>query len=94
MHAVLVFGYRPLGAGAPGGGGWDWWAPVGAIVLFALLATARRRPPLALAIALSAVGGLILADATGAWGVVPVWGPLLIIVLARNLLRGGRRSQV
>ena len=65
MLAVVSLGYRPLGAG--GAGGWDWWAPVGAIVLFALVATARRRPPLALAIAVSAVGGLIIADLTGAW---------------------------
>jgi hypothetical protein len=92
MHAVVALGYRPLDAG--GAGGWDWWAPVGAIMLFALVATARRRPPLVLGIAVSVVGGLILADLTEAWGVVPVWSPLLIIVLSRNLLRGGRRSQV
>jgi hypothetical protein len=92
MHAIVAFGYRPPGAG--GAGGWDWWAPVGAIILFALVATARRRPPLALAIAVSAVGGLIIADLTEAWGVIPVWVPLLVIVLSRNLLRGGRRSQV
>jgi hypothetical protein len=92
MHMVVALGYRPFGAG--GAGGWDWWAPVGAIALFALVATARRRPPLALAIALSALGGLILADLTEAWGVIPVWSPLLIIVLSRNLLRGGRRPQV
>jgi hypothetical protein len=92
MHAIVALGYRPPGVGSAGG--WDWWAPVGALVLFALVATARRRPPLALAIAVSAVGGLILADLTEAWGVVPVWSPLIIIALSRNLLRGGRRSQV
>jgi hypothetical protein len=37
---------------------------------------------------------LILADMTEAWGVVPVWGLFLIIALSRNLIRGGRRSQV
>jgi hypothetical protein len=92
MHAVVALGYRPVGAG--GAGGWDWWAPVGAIMLFALVATARRRPPLVLGIAVSAIGGLIIADLTEVWGVVPVWSPLLIIALSRNLLRGGRRSQV
>ena len=92
MHAVVALGYRPPGVG--GAGGWDWWAPVGAVALALLLATASRRPPLPLGIAIAAVGGLILADLTEAWGVVPVWGPLLIIALSRNLLRGGRRSQV
>jgi hypothetical protein len=92
MHAIVALGYRPPGVG--GAGGWDWWAPVGAVALFVLVATARRRPPLALGIAASAVGGLILADLTEAWGVVPIWSPLLIIVLSRNLLQGGRRSQV
>jgi len=92
MHAIVTLGYRPPGVG--GAGGWDWWAPVGAVALFLLVATARRRPPIALGIAVSAVGGLILADLTEAWGVVPVWSPMLIIALSRNLLRGGPRSQV
>jgi hypothetical protein len=92
MVTVVALGYRPVGAG--GAGGWDWWAPAGAVAVFLLVTTARRRPPLALGIAIAAVGGLILADLTEAWGVVPVWGPLLIIALSRNLFRSGRRSQV
>jgi len=92
MHAIATLGFRPPGGG--GAGGWDWWAPVGAVALFLLVATARRRPPIALWIAVSAVGGLILADLTEAWGVVPVWSPMLIIALSRNLLRGGPHSQV
>ena len=43
MHAIVALGYRPPGVG--GAGGWDWWAPVGAVALFLLVATARRRPP-------------------------------------------------
>ncbi len=75
-------------------GGWDWWALAGAIALFILIQTARRRPPLVLGIALAALGGLVVADLTGAWGVVPVWGLLLIAALTRSLIPGSRGSQV
>jgi hypothetical protein len=92
MASIVAFGFdRPLDAG--GAGGWDWWAPLGALAVFLLVTTARRRPPLGLAIALAALGGMILADLTGAWGVVPVWTPFLIAVLSRSVLRA-RRSHV
>ena len=88
MHAILALGFdRPI---EPGTGGWNWWAPVGAIAVFLLVTTARRRPPLGLAIAAAALGGMILADLTGAWGVVPVWGPFLILVFSLSLVRGRR----
>lgn len=75
-------------------GGWNWWTLAGALFLFLLIQTARRRPPIALGIALAALGGLIVADLTEAFGVVPVWIFLLIFALTRNLRRSGRRSQV
>ena len=88
---VAVGGLRPpVRAGA---GGWDWWTLAGALGLFLLISTARRRPPIGLAIGLAAVGGLILADLTEAFGVVPVWGLLLMFTLAR-ILRRSRPSQV
>ena len=92
MDAIVALGFdRPVDVGA---GGWNWWAPVGAGAVFLLLATARRRPPLGLAIAGAALGGMILADLTGAWGVVPVWGLLLMFTLARTVKRNGPSSQV
>jgi hypothetical protein len=92
LRAIATLGWdRPLDAG--GAGGWNWWAPVGALAVFLLVTTARRRPPLGLAIASAALGGMILADLTGAWGVVPVWTPFLIAVLSRSVLRG-RQSHV
>jgi hypothetical protein len=92
MHEIATLGWdRPLDAA--GAGGWNWWAPLGAIVVFLLIATARRRPPLGLAIAVAALGGMILADLTAAWGVVPVWTPFLIAVLSRSVLRS-RQSHV
>ena len=92
MHTIATLGWHPpLDAG---GGGWDWWAPVGAVAVFLLVTTARRRPPLGLAIALAALGGMILADLTQAWGVVPVWSAFLIVILSRSALRGGRGSPV
>jgi hypothetical protein len=88
---IAVGGLRPpVSAGA---GGWDWWTLAGALGLFLFIETARRRPPLGLAIALAALGGLIVADLTEAFGVVPVWGLLLMFGLARTFRRT-RRSQV
>jgi hypothetical protein len=89
---IAVGGLRP--PGSAGAGGWDWWTLVGALGLFLLIETARRRPPLPLGIGLAALGGLIVADLTEAFGVVPVWGLLLMFTLARALRRTGRRSQV
>jgi len=81
--------------GTTGSWGWDWWALFGAVALFALLELGGgRRIPLFLAIAVSLVGGLLLSDLTRAWGVVPVWGAVLLVVLARNLIGGRGRSQV
>jgi hypothetical protein len=88
---VAVGGLRPPVSAGPGG--WDWWTLVGALGLFLLIETSRRRPPIALAIAVAALGGLIMADLIGAFGVVPVWGVLLMFTLARSLHRTGR-SQV
>ena len=90
MSSLAVGG--PLGT--TGSWGWDWWALFGAFALFVLLQTGRRRLPLFLAIAVSAVGGLILGDLTRASGVVPVWGMFLLVALARNIIGGRRRSQV
>jgi hypothetical protein len=90
MDGVLAVG----GDWPRGSGGWDWWALLGAIALFVLLETARRRPVLPLSISLSALGGLVLADLTDAWGVAPVWITLLLIALARGLGRSYGRSQV
>jgi hypothetical protein len=88
MDAIVALGFdRPVDGGA---GGWNWWAPAGAIAVFLLLTTARRRPPLGLAIAAAAFGGMILADLTGAIGVVPVWGPFLLCVLSLSLVRSRR----
>jgi hypothetical protein len=93
MHVIATLGWhRPLDA--PGAGGWNWWAPVGAVAVFLVVETARRRPPLGLAIAVAALGGMILADLTAAWGVVPVWTLFLIVILSRSVLRGGRRFSV
>jgi hypothetical protein len=88
---VAVGGLRPPGSAGPGG--WDWWTLAGALGVFLLIQTARRRPPLALAIALAALGGLVLADLTEAFGVMPVWGLLLLFTLTRSLRRS-RRPQV
>lgn len=92
---ILSLGWdRPLGAG-PGASGWDWWAGAAAIAVFLLLATARRRPPVAVSIGLALVLGLLLADLTHVVGVVPVWGTVLLVASARNLLRrrpGRRRA--
>ena len=90
MSSLAVGG--PLGT--TGSWGWDWWALVGAVALFVLLQVGRRTFPLFLAIAVSAVGGLILSDLTRAWGVVPVWGTFLLVALARTIIGGRRRSQV
>ena len=89
MGSLAVGG--PLGT--TGSWGWDWWALVGAVALFALLQTRRRRLPLFAAIAVAAVGGLILSDLTRAWGVVPVWGTLLV-ALSLNLIGKKGRMQV
>jgi len=90
MGALAVGG--PLGT--TGSWGWDWWALVGAVALFAFVQTARRRLPLFAAIAVAAVGGLILSDLTRAWGIVPVWGTLLLVALSYNLIRKKGRTQV
>ena len=66
----------------------------GVLSLFLLLFTDRRRLPLPLVVVGALVGGLILSDLTRAWGVVPVWGGLLLSALARNLRRRGNRPQV
>lgn len=93
MDAIATLGWhRPLDAA--GAGGWNWWAPLGAIAVFLLLETARRRPPIGLAIAVAALGGMILADLTDAWGVIPVWSPFVIGAVSRWALRGGGRSTV
>jgi hypothetical protein len=76
------------------GGGWDWWSLAGAIALLLLIVTARRRPPFGVAVAVAAVGGLVVAGLIDAWGVVPVWGALLILALSRNLRREQGRRQV
>ncbi|HEY7660351.1 MAG TPA: hypothetical protein VIC58_07100 [Actinomycetota bacterium] len=87
-----------LGVGGPlvtsGSWGWSWWGLVGILALFALVHTQRRRLPLFLAIAVAGVGGLILGDLTRAWGVVPVWGTLLLLALSRTLIRNRGGSQV
>lgn len=91
---ILSLGWdRPLGGGV-GPSGWDWWAGAAAIAVFLLFSTARRRAPLAVRIGLALVLGLVLADLTHAWGVVPVWGTLLLVASARNLLHGWRRRHV
>jgi hypothetical protein len=92
MDILGVGGPRPPGVGAAGG--WDFWVLAGVISLFLLLLTDRRRLPLPLVVAGAFVGGLVLSDLTRAWGVVPVWGGLLLIALARNLRRRGSRPQV
>jgi hypothetical protein len=90
---ILALGWdQPLGGG--GAGGWDWWTLAGTVILFVLLETGRHRPPLALAIVLAAIGGLVLGELTDAWGVTPVWATLLVVVLSRNLLRGRRAPDV
>jgi hypothetical protein len=95
MNGILTLGWdRPLGGGGGGAGGWDWWTLVGTIAVFALIATGRRKLPLPLAIVLAAIGGLVLGELTDAWGVAPVWGTLLLVVLSRNLLRGRRAPDV
>ncbi|MCI0634714.1 MAG: hypothetical protein L0206_12480 [Actinobacteria bacterium] len=83
---------RPLGGG--GSGEWDWWALAGAVAIFLLVVTARRRPPAAVAILLAAIGGLVVAGLTEAWGVVPVWGTMLVVVMSRNLRRGTSQPHV
>jgi hypothetical protein len=92
MGILGVGGPRPPGIGAPGG--WDFWVIAGILSLFLLLLTDRRRLPLPLVVLGALVGGLVLSDLTRAWGVVPVWGGLLLIALARNLRRRGSRPQV
>lgn len=88
---LLVGGNWPLHSGPAE---WNWWALVGFGVLAALLLTARRRPPVVLSFVLAAVGGLVLSDLIDILGVVPVWGSVLLIALARNLLPSRRRPQV
>lgn len=91
--ALLPLGWdRPLGA--PGGSGWDWWALAGFVAVFLLLATDRRSPPVAVSFALALLLGLVVADLTHVWGVVPVWGALSLVVLMRNYRRGHGRPSV
>jgi hypothetical protein len=92
MNTIALGWGRPVTESLDGG--WDWWTLAGAVGLFLLIETARRRPPLGLAIAVAAVGGLIVADLTEAFGVVPIWGLLVMYALTRNLRRSGGRSQV
>ena len=89
---ALAVGGGPLGT--TGSWGWDWWGLVGAVALFAVLQTHRRRFPLFAAIAVAALGGVILSELTRAWGVVPVWGTLLLVALSRNVIRRKGRTQV
>ena len=90
---MLALGWgRPLGGG--GTGGWDWWTLVGTAALLVFLLRTRSVLPLAPTIFLAALGGLILGDLTHAWGITPVWGTLLLVVLLRTLRRGHRRRQV
>ena len=58
------------------------------------IATLGWDRPLGLAIAVAALGGMILADLTEDWGVLPVWSPFLIVIISRSALRGGRRHPV
>lgn len=91
-------GWAALGWGRPlterPDGGWDWWALAGAIGLFLVLVSARRRPPIGLAIALAAFGGLVIADLTEAFGVVAVFALILIVALTRIFARRRGPSQV
>ena len=90
---ILALGWgRPLGG--PGPDAWDWWAPAAFLVVFFILMTARRPPPLLLASGLALLFGFVVADLTHAWGVTPVWGPIVAVVLTRNYRRIRRRSQV
>jgi hypothetical protein len=90
---ILALGWgRPLGQG--GSGGWDWWALVGLAALLMFMLRTRRMLPLAPTIFLAAMGGLILGDLTHAWGIAPVWGTFLLVVLLRTLRRGHGRSRV
>ena len=90
MGALAVGG--PLGS--TGSWGWDWWALVGMVALFGIVRMAGLRLPVFAAVAVAAVGGLILSDLTRAWGVVPVWGTLLLVALSYDLIRKKRRTQV
>jgi predicted branched-subunit amino acid permease len=92
MGILGVGGPRPPGVGSPGG--WDFWVVAGFLSLLLLLLTDRRRLPAPLTVVVAALGGLVLSDLTHAWGVVPVWGVLLLVALARNLRRGRSRPQV
>lgn len=92
MGILGVGGPRPPGVGAPGG--WDFWVLAGFVSIVLLLLTDRRRLSAPLIVVLAAFGGLILSELTHAWGVVPVWGGLLLIALSRNLRRGWSRPQV
>lgn len=87
----LGWGHR---LGGDGVGGWDWWPLVGFAAVMALVLTSRRSVPIPFAIPVAALGGLILADLTHAFGVLPIWCVLILIVLSRNLHRNGGRSQV
>jgi len=92
MDILAVGGPHPPGIGVPGG--WDFWVLAGFLSLFLLLLTDRRRLPAPLVVVLAAFGGLVLSDLTHVWGVVPVWGVFLLVVLSRNLRRGWHRPQV
>ena len=90
---ILALGWdRPL-AGV-GGSGWDWWALAGFVAVFLLVATDRRSPPVAVTIVLALLLGLVVADLTHAFGVVPVWGALSLVALMRNLRRRQGRPSV
>ena len=90
---ILALGWdRPLGG--TGQAGWDWWALAGFLAVFLLLVFDRRPFPLGAALPLALLLGLIVADLTHAWGVVPVWGTLALVALMRNRRRGEGRPSV
>ena len=90
MGSLAVGG--PLGT--TGSWGWDWWALVGVAAVFAVLRATGLRVPLFAALAVAAVGGLILSDLTRGVGVVPVWGTLLLVVLSYTAIRKKGRTEV
>ena len=89
---IAVGGPRPPGSAGPGG--WDWWTLVGVIAVFLFLRTSWRRPPLIASVSIAVVGGLVIGELTEAWGVTPVWGSLVLVVLSRNILRRTRPREV
>jgi len=92
MDILAVGGPRPPGIG--GGGGWDFWLLAGFLIVFVLLLAERWRLTFPLVVVLAVFGSLVISELTHAWGVIPVWGGLLVIALSRNVLRGRSQRQV